>query len=97
MSLRSYNSPFAAEFSASTTSERFPSSVTREIDNSDVPLAVQKIQAEIEAAEVELKIARAKVRYLEIKEQAEVEAKATSRAGSRAGFGTWGEPHTLEE
>jgi hypothetical protein len=97
MSLRSYNSPFSGDFPPSTTFERLPSTVTREIDDSDVPLAVQKIQAEIEAAEVELKIARAKVRYLEIKEQAESEAKATSRAGSRIGSGTWGEPHNLED
>ena len=52
----------------------------REIDDCDVPVGIQKIQAEIELAEVELRIARAKVAYLDMKQKAELEAKTAARA-----------------
>lgn len=41
---------------------------------SNEPLAVQKLQAELEVAEAELKAARLKYQYIQAKEQAEQEA-----------------------
>lgn len=42
-----------------------------DVDNSNEPLAVQKLQAELEVAEAELKAARLKYQYIQAKEQAE--------------------------
>lgn len=41
---------------------------------SNEPLAVQKLQAELEVAEAELKAARLKYQYIQAKEQAEQES-----------------------
>lgn len=41
------------------------------VEESDETLAVQKLQAELEVAEAELKAARLKYQYLQAKEQAE--------------------------
>ncbi|KAL6709715.1 hypothetical protein ACN47E_001144 [Coniothyrium glycines] len=43
------------------------------VDNSTEPLAVQKLQAELELAEAELRAARLKYAYIQAKEQAEQE------------------------
>ena len=43
----------------------------RDVDTSSEPLAVQKLQAELEVAEAELKAARLKYQYIQAKEQAE--------------------------
>jgi hypothetical protein len=45
------------------------------VNTSDQPLAIQKMQAELEVAEAELKAARLKYQYIHAKEQAEKEAK----------------------
>ncbi|KAL1793180.1 hypothetical protein ACET3X_008162 [Alternaria dauci] len=44
------------------------------MDTSNVPVGVQKLQAELEVAEAELKAARLKFQYLQAKEQAENES-----------------------
>ncbi|KAF2683506.1 hypothetical protein K458DRAFT_304926 [Lentithecium fluviatile CBS 122367] len=97
MSLGSISSPFAAEFPASGRGRRMSSSMIREIDNSDVPLEVQRLQAEIEAAEIELSLARAKVRYIEARERADGQAAGRAGTGLGMGTGTKGRPHTLED
>jgi hypothetical protein len=43
-------------------------------DTCNEPVAVQKLQAELEVAEAELKAARLKYQYLQAKEQAENES-----------------------
>lgn len=43
------------------------------------PLAVQKLQAELEVAEAELKAARLKYAYIEAKEQAESQVKVNGK------------------
>lgn len=55
---------------------------------SEEPLAVQKLQAELEVAEAELKAARLKYQYIQAREKAENEAKY-------GGTGTENEPHTF--
>ena len=58
------------------------------VDNSNEPLTVQKLQAELEVAEAELKAARLKYQYIQVKEQAEQEALY-------GGAGTENAPHTV--
>jgi hypothetical protein len=58
---------------------RLPSAIAEEIDTSNVPVAVQKLHAELEVAEAELRTARLKHIYLEAKEKAEKEAKRTPK------------------
>lgn len=45
------------------------------VDVSNEPLAVQKLQAELEVAEAELKAARLKYQYIQAKEQAKEQAE----------------------
>jgi hypothetical protein len=93
MSLPLGASPFGTEYSAFPSKHQLPHSMMRDIDTSDAPLEIQRIQAEIEMAEVELKLARAKTQYLQMKERLAEEAKA----GVCAATGTRSEPHSLEE
>jgi hypothetical protein len=58
------------------------------VNTSNEPLAVQKLQAELEVAEAELKTARLKYQYIQVREQAEQEAKY-------GGVGTQDVPHTF--
>lgn len=58
-------------------------------DTSNEPLAVQKLQAELEVAEAELKTARLKYQYLQAKEQAENESMY-------GGSGTSERPHRFD-
>jgi hypothetical protein len=57
-------------------SPALPAAIVQDVDNSTVPVSVQKLQAELEVAEAELKAARLKHTYLEAKEAAEREAKS---------------------
>ncbi|KAI4619539.1 uncharacterized protein J4E87_007429 [Alternaria ethzedia] len=52
----------------------YPVETVDAVDTSGQPLAVQKMQAELEVAEAELKAARVRWQYLQAKEQAEQEA-----------------------
>ena len=67
---------------------RAPSAIAEAVSSSDQPLHVQKMAAELEVAEAELKAARLKYQYIQAKEQAEVEA----RDGR---VGTEGTPRTI--
>ncbi|CAO2649104.1 Nn.00g100530.m01.CDS01 [Neocucurbitaria sp. VM-36] len=58
------------------------------ISASHEPLAVQKLQAELEVAEAELKAARLKYQYIQAKEEAEKDTKY-------GGAGTEDAPHTV--
>jgi hypothetical protein len=69
-------------FSMSPAPARLPAAIVEEVDNSNVPVGVQKLQAELEVAEAELKAARLKHTYLEAKEAAEREAK-TGKSNKR--------------
>lgn len=71
----------APSFSMSPAPPRAPS-----VNTSDQPLAIQKMQAELEVAEAELKAARLKYQYIHAKEQAGKEAKY-------GGSGTEAAPH----
>ncbi|KAH8726344.1 hypothetical protein GQ44DRAFT_771523 [Phaeosphaeriaceae sp. PMI808] len=51
------------------------SDIAKAVARSDEPLAVQKLQAELEVAEAELKAARLKYEYIQAKEQAENQTK----------------------
>jgi hypothetical protein len=75
-------------FSMSPGPLRAPSAIAEAVSSSDQPLHVQKMAAELEVAEAELKAARLKYQYIQAKEQAEVEA----RDGR---FGTEGTPRTI--
>lgn len=51
----------------------YPVETVDPVDTSGQPIAVQKLQAELEVAEAELKTARVKWQYLQVKEQMEQE------------------------
>jgi hypothetical protein len=63
-------------FSMSPAPARLPSAIVEEVNNSNVPVGVQKLQAELEVAEAELKAARLKHQFLAAKEAAEKDAKS---------------------
>jgi hypothetical protein len=63
-------------FSMSPAPARLSSAIVEEVNNSNVPVGVQKLQAELEVAEAELKAARLKHQFLAAKEAAEKEAKS---------------------
>jgi len=62
-------------YSMSPAPARLSSVIADSIDSSDQPLAVQKMEAELEVAEAELKAARLKYLYCKAKEEAEEEAR----------------------
>jgi hypothetical protein len=68
---------------------RAPSQIAHSIDASEEPLEAQKLQAELEVAEAELKTARLKMMYIQAKEKAEKQAKY-------GGGGTQAAPHDLQ-
>ena len=68
---------------------RAPSHIANAVNTSNEPLAVQKLQAELEVAEAELKAARLKYQYIQAKEQAESQVKF-------GGGGTEAAPHDLQ-
>lgn len=57
-------------------------SVTHSIDTSKEPLAVLRLQAELEVAEAELKTARLRYQYIQAKEMAEMETESSSGVGT---------------
>ncbi|KAH7077165.1 hypothetical protein FB567DRAFT_143635 [Paraphoma chrysanthemicola] len=70
MSFHSHPTP---AFSMSPAPFRAPSAIAEAVDASDQPLHVQKMAAELEVAEAELRTARIKMQYIEAREQAEKE------------------------
>lgn len=70
-----FHPPPTPSFSMSPAPPRATSLIAESVDTSDQPLHVQKMQAELEVAEAELKAARLKYAYTQAKEQAENEAK----------------------
>jgi hypothetical protein len=71
-------------FSMSPAPSQVPSFIMEEVDASDQPIEVQKMQAELEVAEAELKAARLKHQYLQAKEQAEKEMEAKYHSKPKA-------------
>ncbi|KAH3955214.1 hypothetical protein HBI56_038080 [Parastagonospora nodorum] len=67
-------------YSMSPAPARLSSVIAESIDTSDQPLAVQKMEAELEVAEAELKAARLKFAYCKAKEEAEEEARKRQSA-----------------
>jgi hypothetical protein len=63
--------------------------IAETVVTSDEPLHVQKMHAELELAEAELRAARIKFAYIQAREQAEEEAKYS-------GTGTAHAPHTIK-
>jgi hypothetical protein len=75
--------PATPSFSMSPAPARLSSAIAAAVDASDQPIQVQKMAAELEVAEAELKAARLKFAYCQAKEQAEKEAKyGTSGTGN---------------
>jgi hypothetical protein len=70
-----FHPPPTPSFSRSPAPPRATSLIAESVDTSTQPLHVQKMQAELEVAEAELKAARLKYAYTQAKEQAENEAK----------------------
>jgi hypothetical protein len=58
-------------FSMSPAPSRAPSAIIDAVNASDQPLHIQKMQAELEVAEAELRTARMRYEYLNAREQAE--------------------------
>lgn len=67
-------------YSMSPAPAHLSSVIAESIDSSDQPLAVQKMEAELEVAEAELKAARLKFLYCKAKEEAEEEFKQRQAA-----------------
>jgi hypothetical protein len=65
----------APTFSMSPNPPRAPSAVIDTVNASDQPLHIQKMQAELEVAEAELRTARVRYEYINAREQAEKYAK----------------------
>jgi hypothetical protein len=63
---------------------RAPSVIVDAVNASNQPLHVQKLQAELEVAEAELKAARMKYQYIHAKEEAEKDAKRRGSGHSGA-------------
>jgi 7,8-dihydro-6-hydroxymethylpterin-pyrophosphokinase len=63
-------------YSMSPAPFRALSSIVNAVNTSEETLAVQKLQAELEVAEAELRAARLKMQFIEAKEKAEKEAAA---------------------
>lgn len=62
-------------FSMSPAPGGTPAHTAESEASSNLPIGVQRMHAELEVAEAELKAARAKFQYLAAKEKAEAEAK----------------------
>ncbi|KAF1920124.1 hypothetical protein BDU57DRAFT_463758 [Ampelomyces quisqualis] len=62
-------------YSMSLAPFRVPATIAAAVDNSDQPLEVQEMAAELEVAEAELNAARLRHSYIRAKKQAEAEAK----------------------
>lgn len=59
----------------SPTPFRVPANIAAAVDNSDQPLEVQEMAAELEVAEAELNAARLRHSYIQAKKRADAEAK----------------------
>jgi hypothetical protein len=70
-----YGSRSNPVFSMSPGPSHVPAFIRDEVDASNEPLEVQKMKAELEVAEAELKAARLRHEYVQAKERAEKEAK----------------------
>lgn len=71
--------------------QALPSAIVASINQSKEPLHVQKLQAELEVAESELRIGRLRLAFIAAKEEADQEAKFGGGVG-----GTQDEPHDVD-
>ena len=85
---RSLNPHHTPAFSNSPAPRRAQSYVIEPTITSNEPLAVQKLQAELEVAEAELNAARIRYQYIQAKEAAEKEQQY-------GGAGSQDKPHTF--
>lgn len=71
LSAMSALAPLTPSFTGSPYPPQRGSYVANSIENSNEPLDAQKLQAELETAEAELKVARLRLQYIEAKEKQE--------------------------